>query len=242
MKPLQHAQISQKTHGGKWEEYIALHNFLDSSKATCAHFKHRFMLHHIEGVELGVKIFGQDLVNSANQTIGIRRVLTEHLIEDVGRIVAVEDWARDLLPRKADSFYQFLAKKREQIENNLISGEKELFDTFKLSPEDRISIIDFLHFPLIKSTHPAALLVSHNSFAIFLAEQTLGVTFLKNTSAQKQLISVREVMERLIFLRLKVIYSPAEISARTNFAEWMRGSNARKFGQCQLIEKKSSVI
>lgn len=64
MKPLQHAQISQKTHGGCWQDYIDLHNFLDSSKATCAHFKHRFLLHHVEGIELAVRIYGRKLTNS----------------------------------------------------------------------------------------------------------------------------------------------------------------------------------
>lgn len=52
MKPLQHAQISAKNYGGDWTDYIEIHNFLDSSKAACAHFKHRFLLHHGEGIKL----------------------------------------------------------------------------------------------------------------------------------------------------------------------------------------------
>lgn len=59
MKPLQHAQISAKSYGGCWQDYSVIHSFLDSSKAACAHFKHRFLLHHREGVELGVRIFGE---------------------------------------------------------------------------------------------------------------------------------------------------------------------------------------
>lgn len=226
MKPLQHAQISQKKHGGKWQDYIEIHNFLDSSKAACAHFKHRFFLHHAEGIELGIKIFGQNLVNSEGKSIATRQLLTEHLIEDVGRTVTVEDWAQDLLPKTNEPLYQFLAKKRNQIENESVAGEKKLFDAFKLSEKDRVSVKDFLAFPLKNSAHPAALLVSHNSFAVFLAEKILGVTFVKDTGSKKQLISVREVFERLIFLRLKSIYSPAEIIVRTAFADWMRGAKA----------------
>jgi len=224
MKPLQHAQISQKKHGGKWQDYIEIHNFLDSSKAACAHFKHRFFLHHAEGIELGIKIFGQNLVNSEGKSIATRQLLTEHLIEDVGKVVTVEDWARDLLPKTNDPFYQFLAKKRNQIENDDVKGEIELFNAFNLSENDRVSVKNFLAFPLKNSTHPAALLVSHNSLAVFLAEQILGIAFVKNNFAHKQLVSVREVFERLIFLRLKSIYSPAEIIARTAFADWMRGA------------------
>lgn len=226
MKPLQHAQISQKTHGGSWQDYIEVHSFLDSSKAACAHFKHRFLLHHREGIELGALIFGETLLNSENKTIETRRILTEHLIEDVGRIVAVEDWARDLLPNKNDSFYKFLAKKRALVESDCISGENELLAAFNLSEKDIAALKKFLRFPLENSEHPAALLVSHNSFAVFLAEQIFGQAFVKDTGAQKQLIAVREVFERVIFLRMKAVYSPAEIVARTESKEWMRGADA----------------
>lgn len=184
MKPLQHAQISQKKHGGKWQDYIEIHNVLDSSKVSCAHFKHRFFLHHEEGIELGVKISGQNLVNSEGKAVATRQLLTEHLIEDVGRLVTVEDWSRDLLPKTNDAFYQFLAKKRNQTENDAVKCEIELFDAFNLSEKDRVSVKDFLAFPLKNSNHPAALLVSHNSFAVFLAEQILGVAFVKDKGSK----------------------------------------------------------
>lgn len=226
MKPLQHAQISQKTHGGKWQDYIAVHSFLDSSKAACAHFKHRFLLHHREGIELGVRIFGASVVNSENKAIETRRILTEHLIEDVGRVVSVEDWARDLLPNKNDSFYKFMAKKRALMEADCIPGENELLAAFNLSKDDAAAVKKLLRFPLRNSEHPAALLVSHNSFAVFLAERMLGHAFVKNTASQNGLVAVREVFERVIFLRMKAVYSPAEIVARTEAKEWMRGANA----------------
>jgi len=100
MKPLQHAQISAITYGGVWSDYIDLHNFLDSSKAACAHFKHRFLLHHAEGIELAVRLFAEQKKNSEKQIVSTRRILTDHLIEDVGRIVSIEDWARDLMSQK----------------------------------------------------------------------------------------------------------------------------------------------
>ncbi len=235
MKPLQHAQISQKTYGGKWQDYIEVHNFLDSSKATCAHFKHRFLLHHAEGIELGVRIFGETLKNCENQEIQVRQLLTDHLIEDVGRVISVEDWARDLLPDESDSFYKFLAKKRGQIEADRVPGENELLDSFNLSKKDRAAVKNLLSFPLENSVHPAALLISHNSFAIYVAERILGCAFVKaiektvgENAKNKHLVAVREIFERVIFLRMKMIYSPAEIAARTASREWMRGADASK--------------
>lgn len=232
MKPLQHAQISAKTYGGSWQDYIEVHNFLDSSKAACAHFKHRFLLHHIEGIELAVKIFGEILVNSENREIETRRLLTDHLIEDVGRVVAVDTWARDLLPDASGSFYKFLAKKREQIETDSVPGENELLSAFDMSGESRTAVKKFLAFPLESSVHPGALLISHNSFVVFLAENLFGCAFVKtnkNSSGENsnnRLVAVREVFERVIFLRMKQIYSPAEIIARTESKDWMRGANA----------------
>lgn len=232
MKPLQHAQISAKTYGGVWADYIELHNFLDSSKAACAHFKHRFLLHHAEGIELAIRLFGEQITNSEKQIVSTRRILTDHLIEDVGSIVFIEDWARDLMPENDAPFYQFLAKKRGQIETDEIKGEKELLNAFNLADKDVCAVKSFLNFPLRNSAHPAAVLFSHNSFAIFLAEKLFGVAFVKKNSKSKrknyknQLVATREVFERLIFLRMKAVYSPAEIVARTAENSWMRGSES----------------
>jgi len=152
--------------------------------------------------------------------------LTDHLIEDVGRVVAVEDWARDLLPDVSGSFYKLLAKKRKQFEADSVPGENELFGAFNLSEKDCAAARNFLAFPFKNSAHPAALLISHNSFAVFLAEQIFGCAFARNNASQKQLVAVREVFERVIFLRMKAVYSPAEIVARTASREWMRGADA----------------
>lgn len=234
MKPLQHAQISAKTYGGVWTDYIQIHNFLDSSKSSCAHFKHRFLLHHAEGIDLAVRLFDEELTNSNGQTNSIRQILTDHLIEDVGSVVTIEDWANGLMPKKDTPFNQFLAKKRAQIEADEIRGERELLNAFNLSDKDIFAVKLFLAFPLRNSTHLAALLFSHNSFAIFLAEKLLGVSLTKNlnhadqVNSKKQLIATREVFERLIFARMKAIYSPAEIIARTAEAGWMRGINGKK--------------
>lgn len=234
MKPLQHARISAKKYGGIWTDYIELHSFLDSSKASCAHFKHRFLLHHTEGIELAVRIFGETVLNSDQAIISTRSLLTDHLIEDIGKMVSVEDWAKALISQESDSIYQFLAKKRRLIEDDSVSGESELFRAFNLSETDISAIKDFFAFPLKNSTHPAAILFSHNSFAIFLAEKVFGHAFVKvdrragGKNTKPHLISTREVFERLIFQRTKAIYSPSEIIARTASAGWIRGFRAGK--------------
>ncbi len=244
MKPLQHAQISQKTHGGKWQDYIEIHSFLDSSKAACAHFKHRFFLHHKEGIELGAKIFGAEIVNSDDRKIQTRRPLTDHLIEDLGSVVSADDWASALFPSKTESFYKFLARRRDLVESNKIQGEDELLRAFNLKQEDITSVKSFINCALESSSHPAALLVTHNSFGVFLAEKIFGCAFVKDCGkaaddgSKQQLVAVREVFERLIFLRMKSIPSPAEILARTATEKWMRGDRTAQ----NLKEKKRSAV
>ena len=125
-------------------------------------------------------------------------------------------------------FINFWRKNAEQIEADEISGERELLEAFNLTEKDRAAVKAFLAFPLENSRHPAALLVSHNSFAIYLAEKVFGYAFVKNNGSNRQLIAVREVFERLIFLRLKAVYSPAEIIARTASKDWMRGAEAHQ--------------
>jgi hypothetical protein len=159
--------------------------------------------------------------------------LTDHLIEDVGRVVSVEDWASSLLPDSKDSLYRQLVMKRAQIEAGAIRDERELLsDAFVLTAADANAVIEFLAFPLRASTHPGALLVSHNSFAVFLAEKIFGYAFTQKSgekrNSKKQLTAVREVFERVIFLRMKTVFSPAEIVARTASAEWMRGAAAMR--------------
>ena len=242
MKPLQHAQISRKTYGGSWQDYIEVHSFLDSSKAACAHFKHRFFLHHREGIELGAMIFGAEIVNGDNEKIPTRRLLTDHLIEDLGSEVKIDDWANALFPSNTDSFYKFLARRRDIVERGEVPGENELLRAFNLKPDDIASVKSFLNRPLESSSHPAVLLVTHNSFGVFLAEKLFGCAFVKDCGkvasddSKQQLVAVREVFERLIFLRMKSVPSPSEILARTATEDWMRGDRMAQ----NLKEKKRS--
>ncbi len=111
-----------------------------------------------------------------------------------------------------------------RAENSLDGKLKIAF--FQPQRRDGSAVKNFLAFPLRNSAHAGALLISHNSFAVFLAERIFGRAFVKNTNSQKQLVAVREVFERLIFLRMKAAYSAAEIIARTASQEWMRGADA----------------
>jgi hypothetical protein len=45
MRPYLHAISSASQRGGHWQDYLAVHEFLDSTKASCPDIRHRMILH-----------------------------------------------------------------------------------------------------------------------------------------------------------------------------------------------------
>lgn len=56
-----HAKSSAKKWGGRPEDYIDIHEFIDSSKKIVGDVRHRSMYHHTEGIWLCQKIFGRTI-------------------------------------------------------------------------------------------------------------------------------------------------------------------------------------
>lgn len=96
MKPYIHALISVKKFGGTPEDYIEIHDFMDSSKQCYASVAHRALLHNSFGIYLAEKVFGHNITNSEGKEISVREVAEHHVIEDLGKIPTVEDWLRNL--------------------------------------------------------------------------------------------------------------------------------------------------
>lgn len=92
MKPYLHARISVKKHGGKPEDYLAFHEFFDSSKVAVADVRHRAMLHSAWGIYLAERVFGSALINSDGKEVSIRDLGEEHVLEDLGFIPTMQDW------------------------------------------------------------------------------------------------------------------------------------------------------
>jgi hypothetical protein len=92
MKPHLHAKISVKTHGGKLEDYMAIHEFIDHSKSSVADVRHRAMLHSAWGIYLVGQVFGELMTNSDGKLIAVRDIAEEHVLQDLGFIPTMQDW------------------------------------------------------------------------------------------------------------------------------------------------------
>lgn len=96
MKPLIHAIISQKKHGGTVEDYLPIHNFFDTSKQTLPDVRHRAVLHSAFGIFLLEKVFGDYITNSDGDKVAVRDLGEEHVLQDMGFIPTVERWLRNM--------------------------------------------------------------------------------------------------------------------------------------------------
>ena len=92
MKPMLHAKSSAKKYGGKPEDYLAIHDMMDCSKATIADVRHRAVFHSAFGFFIIEQIFGHTMKNSDGREFSVRDVAEDHILEDLGFIPTVEKW------------------------------------------------------------------------------------------------------------------------------------------------------
>lgn len=83
-KPYIHALSSAKKYGGRFEDYMPIHEFLDSSKSIIADNRHRAILHSSFGIFILVRVFGETFVNSDGKIISTRDIGEQHILEDFG--------------------------------------------------------------------------------------------------------------------------------------------------------------
>ena len=83
-KPYFHSQSSAKKYGGIWEDYMEIHEFMDSSKAAFPDNRHRALTHNswFVGVVLP-RVFGETFRRkSDNKVVCTRDIGEQHCLED----------------------------------------------------------------------------------------------------------------------------------------------------------------
>lgn len=92
MKPLIHAKISVKKYGGVVEDYLPIHNFIDSTKSSMPDIRHRAILHSAFGIFMVEQVFGVYIKNSTGKDVSVRDLGEEHVIQDLGFIPTLEKY------------------------------------------------------------------------------------------------------------------------------------------------------
>lgn len=99
MIPIIHAQLSAKRYGGKPEDYIDIHELMDSSKQAFPNNGHRVLTHNSWFVcNIIPRIFGHQRTNSDGKLYSPKDVCEYHCLEDFRMrfIPSVQDYLEHL--------------------------------------------------------------------------------------------------------------------------------------------------
>lgn len=101
MKPWIHAESSARRFGGIAEDYIKIHDFLDSTKSTFGDNRHRTLTHNTWFIGPGGPLelcFGHTITNSSGHKISVREIGEQHILEDFGGkyIPTVQDYLENM--------------------------------------------------------------------------------------------------------------------------------------------------
>ena len=81
--PLIHSKSSVKRWGGKIEDYLPIHELIDSPKATMNNNSSRFLTHNTWfAYAIIPKVFGYNILNSDNKSIDTVDIAMLHIAED----------------------------------------------------------------------------------------------------------------------------------------------------------------
>lgn len=96
--PYHHALSSVRRWGGAPEDYQAIHDWFDASKAITADFRHRALRHHAEGIFACEAMFGTTITLTTGRVVPVRLIGERHVVEDLGSIPSFSDWVRTIRP------------------------------------------------------------------------------------------------------------------------------------------------
>jgi hypothetical protein len=90
-----HAQSAARKWGGCPDDYIAIEEFIDSSKKIIGDVRHRSLYHHTTGVWLCQEVFGRTIAvahKHGTVEIPVRLVAERHILEDLGWLPSPADY------------------------------------------------------------------------------------------------------------------------------------------------------
>jgi hypothetical protein len=243
MKPLQHARIAAHRYGGEWQNWIAIHDWIDRSKAIFPSMQHRMFLHSDFGEWLAIRIHGEALEAKDGTVISTRNLFRDHQVEDLGRVVTLAEWLREI---DADYWTRRRRPPRhlDQIREEPAEG---LAARWGGVPSDYLALIDFFNksCEFAPENPDAAAMITHNSFGIFLAEELLGTVIpLTETNDLRQfpqIISTRSAAEDLVYARIGSIPPAGNLAARARLRLWMCGTEVSAALKTRRTNERTAV-
>jgi hypothetical protein len=243
MKPLQHARITAHRYGGKWQDWIAIHDWIDRSKAIFPSMQHRMLLHSDFGGWLAARIHGEAIGSKDGTVIPTSDLFRDHQVEDLGRVVTLAEWLHEI----NTDYWTRRRKPPRQLEQIKEEPDKGLAARWGGVPDDYLELIGFFDKPceFAPDNPDAAALITHNSFGIFLAEELLGTTITLTETGDSlrfpQIISTRSAAEDLVYARVGSIPPAGNLAAHTRLKLWMCGTEVRAALKTRRTNERAAV-
>lgn len=86
-----HAKSAARKWGGTTDDFLAIEEFIDSSKMVIGDVRHRSLYHHTLGVFLCERIFGKTIAVGRKE-IPVRLIAERHILEDLGWLPSPADY------------------------------------------------------------------------------------------------------------------------------------------------------
>jgi hypothetical protein len=156
-KPYIHAVSSAKRYGGKPEDYLDIHSFLDGSKGAIADNRHRALTHNSWFIMTVMpRIFGETFKNSEGQVISTRDICEQHILEDFrGKFIpTAQDYLQEMdfldWMQNGNGYPSSFKKIRQRKEAEQEMG-KPVFDPENVTLDG--SNVNFNKFPILNPSN-----------------------------------------------------------------------------------------
>ena len=205
-----HAVSSARRFGGQTADYLAVHEFMDSTKAHVPDNRHRLFLHNAWGIFLVEAVLGKVLLRASDGgVVPMRTILERHVKEDYGGKIPRLD---ECFARPASHAFFATDDTWEHCERSSAC--------FGGNPSEYVSIHAAMN--QVRQVLPDQIgrCVLHNAWGIDLLVRTLGGEA-RQCSSDQQRYSVRQVLEEHVRSDLGIIPSLGESIEHIPLASWM---------------------
>jgi hypothetical protein len=204
--PYYHALASASEWGGIPTDYLPVHQWFDRSKEFLAGFRHRALRHHAEGIETAGRVFGTHIINADGETVSVKDLGRQHVLDDLGRIPSMREWFTSVPPP-------------ESRDRRISSESQAAYTATKWggSPADYLPLHQFLD-DKVCGDWPDNYVARHHSEGVFLLEGVFG-DILENCEGSA--VPVRGIGESHVNRELGRIPSVTDILRAIRPETWM---------------------
>lgn len=204
-----HALSSARRFGGHLEDYLALHAFMDHTKAHVPDNRHRLLLHNAWGIFFAEQVWGPILIRASDQrAVPLRTLLEQHVKEDFG----------GRIPRLDQCFALPIPHPLRGLDDTWTHCQRSAA-LFGGHPDDYLAVHAQMNQVRQILPDQVGRCILHNAWGIQLLVRLLGETITRSSDHQR--CSTRQILEAHVIDDLQHIPTLGESIKHVSLARWM---------------------